>query len=308
MARNPNKIRMKRVASDYVLDIVSVTVIILIFVLTLYPFLNSLAISLNDSNDTMRGGITIYPREFTLRNYELIFTNQKIWSAYIVTIARTVIGTVGGVFLTGMLAFAVSRVNLVGRKVYTMLCLIPMYFGGGLMPTYFLILSLGLKNNFLVYIIPALVNLWNMILMRSYFQSLPEALEESALIDGANYITIFFKIYFPLSTPIVATIALYFGVQHWNDWFTANLYITDELLKPMQNILLQIVNEARFAEQMSAMTGVQVDMGNIMKNKATNVRSITMATMIITIIPVLIVYPFLQRYFVKGIMIGSVKG
>lgn len=308
MARNPNKIRMKRVASDYVLDIVSVTVIVLIFVLTLYPFLNSLAISLNDSNDTMRGGITIYPREFTLRNYELIFTNQKIWSAYIVTIARTVIGTVGGVFLTGMLAFAVSRVNLVGRKVYTMLCLIPMYFGGGLMPTYFLILSLGLKNNFLVYIIPALVNLWNMILMRSYFQSLPEALEESALIDGANYITIFFKIYFPLSTPIVATIALYFGVQHWNDWFTANLYITDELLKPMQNILLQIVNEARFAEQMSAMTGVQVDMGNIMKNKSTNVRSITMATMIITIIPVLIVYPFLQRYFVKGIMIGSVKG
>lgn len=299
---------MKRVASDYVLDIVSVTVIVLIFVLTLYPFLNSLAISLNDSNDTMRGGITIVPRDFTLRNYELIFTNQKIWSAYIVTIARTVIGTVGGVFITGMLAFAVSRVNLVGRKVYTMLCLIPMYFGGGLMPTYFLILSLGLKNNFLVYIIPALVNLWNMILMRSYFQSLPEALEESALIDGANYITIFFKIYFPLSTPIVATIALYFGVQHWNDWFTANLYITDELLKPMQNILLQIVNEARFAEQMSAMTGVQVDMGNIMKNKATNVRSITMATMIITIIPVLIVYPFLQRYFVKGIMIGSVKG
>lgn len=308
MARNPNKIRMKRVASDYVLDIVSVTVIVLIFVLTLYPFLNSLAISLNDSNDTMRGGITIVPRDFTLRNYELIFTNQKIWSAYIVTIARTVIGTVGGVFITGMLAFAVSRVNLVGRKVYTMLCLIPMYFGGGLMPTYFLILSLGLKNNFLVYIIPALVNLWNMILMRSYFQSLPEALEESALIDGANYITIFFKIYFPLSTPIVATIALYFGVQHWNDWFTANLYITDELLKPMQNILLQIVNEARFAEQMSAMTGVQVDMGNIMKNKSTNVRSITMATMIITIIPVLIVYPFLQRYFVKGIMIGSVKG
>ncbi|MGN0478262.1 MAG: carbohydrate ABC transporter permease, partial [Hominenteromicrobium sp.] len=164
MAKNPNKIRMKRVASDYVLDIVTVVVIILILVLTLYPFLNSLAISLNDSNDTMRGGITIFPRVFTLRNYELIFTNPKIWNAYIVTIARTVIGTVGGVFITGMLAFAVSRKNLVGRKVYTMLCLIPMYFGGGLMPTYFLILNLGLKNNFLVYIIPALVNLWNMIL------------------------------------------------------------------------------------------------------------------------------------------------
>ena len=183
-----------------------------------------------------------------------------------------------------------------------------MYFGGGLMPTYFLILSLGLKNNFLVYIIPALVNLWNMILMRSYFQSLPEALEESALIDGANYITIFFKIYFPLSTPIIATIALYFGVQHWNDWFQANLYITQDYLKPMQNVLLAIVNEAKFAEQMSSMTGgVTID-GNALKGKQTNVRSITMATMFVTIIPIIIVYPFLQRYFVKGIMIGSVKG
>ena len=194
MAKNPNKIRAKRVASDYVIDIIMIVTIVLVLVLTLYPFLNALAISLNDSNDTTLGGLTIYPRKFTWRNYELVFTNQKIWMAYFITIARTVIGTVGGVLITGMLAFAISRTNLVGKKVYAMLCLIPMYFGGGLMPTYFLILNLGLKNNFLVYIIPALVNLWNMILMRSYFQSLPEALEESALIDGANYITIFFKI------------------------------------------------------------------------------------------------------------------
>lgn len=308
MAKNPNKIRAKRVASDYVIDIIMIVTIVLVLVLTLYPFLNSLAISLNDSNDTTLGGLTIYPRKFTWRNYELVFTNEKIWMAYFITIARTVIGTVGGVLITGMLAFAISRTNLVGKKVYAMLCLIPMYFGGGLMPSYFLNLSLGLKNNFLVYIIPALVNLWNMILMRSYFQSLPEALEESALIDGANYITIFFKIYFPLSTPIIATIALYFGVQHWNDWFQANLYITQDYLKPMQNVLLAIVNEAKFAEQMSsAGMGVTID-GNALKGKQTNVRSITMATMFVTIIPIIIVYPFLQRYFVKGIMIGSVKG
>ena len=135
----------------------------------------------------------------------------------------------------------------------------------------------------------------------------PELLE-SALIDGANYITIFFKIYFPLSTPIIATIALYFGVQHWNDWFQANLYITQDYLKPMQNVLLGIVNEAKFAEQMaSAGMGVTID-ANMLKGKETNVRSITMATMFVTIIPIIIVYPFLQRYFVKGIMIGSVKG
>ena len=277
MAKNPNKIRAKRVASDYVIDIIMIVTIVLVLVLTLYPFLNSLAISLNDSNDTTLGGLTIYPRKFTWRNYELVFTNQKIWMAYFITIARTVIGTVGGVLITGMLAFAISRTNLVGKKVYAMLCLIPMY-------------------------------LWNMILMRSYFQSLPEALEESALIDGANYITIFFKIYFPLSTPIIATIALYFGVQHWNDWFQANLYITQDYLKPMQNVLLGIVNEAKFAEQMaSAGMGVTID-ANMLKGKETNVRSITMATMFVTIIPIIIVYPFLQRYFVKGIMIGSVKG
>ena len=137
MAKNPNKIRAKRVASDYVIDIIMIVTIVLVLVLTLYPFLNSLAISLNDSNDTTLGGLTIYPRKFTWRNYELVFTNQKIWMAYFITIARTVIGTVGGVLITGMLAFAISRTNLVGKKVYAMLCLIPMYFGGGLMPTYY---------------------------------------------------------------------------------------------------------------------------------------------------------------------------
>ena len=152
MAKNPNKIRAKRVASDYVIDIIMIVTIVLVLVLTLYPFLNSLAISLNDSNDTTLGGLTIYPRKVYVEKLRAVSQTED-WMAYFITIARTVIGTVGGVLITGMLAFAISRTNLVGKKVYAMLCLIPMYFGGGLMPTYFLILSLGLKNNFLVYII-----------------------------------------------------------------------------------------------------------------------------------------------------------
>ena len=311
MAKNPNKIVAKRVASDYVLDILFTVTIILVLITTLYPFLNSLAISLNDADDTLRGGITFYPRVFTLRNYEMVFTNPKIWKAYGITIARTVIGTVGGLLITGAMGFAMSRTGLVARRFYTIFCLIPMYIGGGLVPTYFVIKELGLIDNFWVYILPALVNLWNMILMRSNFAAQPEALEEPERIDGADYITIFFKIYWPISTPIIATIALYFGVQHWNSWYDASVYIYNQDLKPMQCVLMSIVNEAAFAERMAQASGGAADAGaiaNMAKGKSTNVRSITMCTMIVTIIPVLIVYPFLQRYFVKGIMVGSVKG
>ena len=189
-----------------------------------------------------------------------------------------------------------------------MLCLIPMYFAGGLIPSYFLIRTLGLTNTFWVYIIPNLVNVWNMILMRSYFQSVPEALEESARIDGANYLTIFWKIYWPVSTPIIATIALYFGVFHWNDWYTTFVYITDSDLKPMTSVLLSIINEASFAERMAAQGADAAVIGQAAQGKAVNVRSITMATMITSIVPIVAIYPFLQRYFIKGIMIGSIKG
>ena len=246
--------KAKMTASDYVIVIAMVVIMTVVFVTTLYPFLNALAISLNYADDTILGGITIYPRKFTIDNYKNIFGKETIWRAYGITFARTIVGTVGGLLVTGAMAFALSRKNLVGRRGYTMLCLIPMYFGGGLIPTYFLIKTLGLTNTFWVYIIPSLVNIWNMILMRSYFQSVPEALEESARIDGANYFTIFFKIFWPVSTPIIATIALYFGVYQWNDWYTTYVYVTDPNLKPMTSVLLSIINEASFAERMAART------------------------------------------------------
>lgn len=303
-----HKMVAKKSVGDYVVLTLMVVIMVVVFVATLYPFLNSLAISLNYADDTILGGITIFPRKFTLDNYKNIFNNPTIWRAYGITFARTIIGTVGGLLVTGSLSFALSRKNLVGRKLYTMLCLIPMYFSGGLIPSYFLIKTLGLTNNFLVYILPALMNVWNMILMRSYFQSVPEALEESARIDGANYFTIFFKIYWPVSTPIIATIALYFGVAQWNDWYTTYVYVTDENLRPMTSVLLTIINEASFAERMAAQ-GVDASViGQASAGRAVNVRSITMATMITSIVPIVAIYPFLQRYFIKGIMIGSIKG
>lgn len=302
-----HRMKEKKVVSDYVIIISMVVIMVVVFVTTLYPFLNSLAISFNHADDTILGGITVYPRVPTIANYKQIFTNPTIWKAYGITFARTIIGAAGGLVVTGAMAFGLSRKNLVFRKFYTFFCLIPMYFGGGLIPTYFLIQTLGLRNNFLVYIIPNLVNIWNMILMRSYFQSVPDALEESSRIDGANYITIFFKIYWPVSTPIIATIALYFGVYHWNDWFMPNIYITNTDLKPMTSVLLSIISEAAFAERMAA-AGAGAFVGDASKGKQTNVRSITMATMITSIVPIVAIYPFLQRYFLKGIMVGSIKG
>lgn len=300
------KMKTKKVFSDYVIIVLMVVIMVTVFITTLYPFLNSLAISLNNANDTSLGGITIFPRKPTLDNYKNILGKDTIWHAYFITFARTIVGTICGLLVTGSMSFALSRKGLAGRKVYTMLCLIPMYFGGGLIPSYFLIRTLGLMNTFWVYIIPAMVNIWNMILMRSYFQSVPDALEESARIDGANYFTVFFKIYWPVSTPIIATIALYFAVQHWNDWYSTFVYTTDPNLRPMTNVLLSIINEARFAEQMAALGAT--DVGNAMKGKQTNVRSVTMATMIVSILPIVVIYPFLQRFFIKGIMIGSIKG
>ncbi len=291
-------------------DILVVILMILVLLVTLYPFVNSLAISLNDADDTVRGGITFFPRVPTTRNYELVFTNDKIYTAYLVTIARTVIGTLGGLLLTSLFAFGMAHRNLKGRQFYTVLCIIPMYFGGGLVPFYFLLRSMGLMNSFWVYIIPNLVNIWNMILMRSYFQGIPSDLEESARIDGANYITVFFRIILPISTPIVATIALFVGVFHWNSWYDAAMYVTKQELKPMQSVLMNIINEAKFAEQLAqaANQGGGVDLSNVAKGKKVNVRSITMATMIVTVVPIILVYPFLQRYFIKGIMVGSLKG
>lgn len=307
-APKPHRMKSKKVASDYVVITLMCIIMVTVFVATLYPFLNALAISLNYADDTILGGITIYPRKFTIDNYKNIFGKETIWRAYGITFARTILGTVGGLLITGSMSFALSRKGLVGRRGYTMLCLIPMYFGGGLIPTYFLIKTLGLTNTFWVYIIPALVNIWNMILMRSYFQSVPEALEESARIDGANYFTIFFKIFWPVSTPIIATIALYFGVAQWNDWYTTFVYVQDPNLRPMTSVLLSIINEASFAERMAAMGTDASMIGQASQGKAVNVRSITMATMITSIVPIVAIYPFLQRYFLKGIMIGSIKG
>jgi len=299
----------KRNIGDRIVDAVIVAVMLFVIAAVLYPFLNALAISFNHAEDTALGGITLWPRRFAWESYRSVLTNPLIWNAYFITIMRTLIGTILALFCTGILAYGLAHGNLVGRKYYAIICLVPMYFGGGLVPTFLMIRGMGMLNTFAVYIVPSLIGLFNVILMRTFFQSLPESLEESAMLDGANYLTIFFKIIVPISTPIMATIALFVGVFHWNDWFVGVIYITDPSLRPMQNVLLSVINEARFAESIAALgDGAAAAAVGAGRGRPTNVRSITMATMFITIAPVVVVYPFLQRFFIKGIMIGSVKG
>lgn len=297
-----NRLKRKKFG---IADLIIYIVLILLAAVTLYPVLNSLAISLNDANDTARGGVGLWPRKFTIQNYVIITKNKLLYHAYLITILRTAIGASLSVLATGMLAYGLSKSELMGRKVYMGLCIITMYFSGGLIPSYLLIKSLHLTNNFLVYIIPNLISVWNMIIMITFFKGLPDSVEESAKIDGAGYFTIFLKIIIPVSAPIIATIGLFNAVFQWNSWFDASIYITKQNLKPVQSILISIISSSKFAEEISKAGAAATQLSRM---NMVNVRSVTMATMIVTIVPIIMIYPFLQKYFVKGIMIGSVKG
>ena len=286
-------------------DAIIYLLLIVIACATMYPFLNAVAISFNEANDTIRGGITIFPRRPTLANYYVIFSDDNLVFAYGISLARTVIGTITGVLFTALVAYGMSKRELVYGKLYMKIFIITMFVSGGLIPYYMLIRQMGLMNNFLVYIIPPMFSVWNMIIMRTYFRNVvPGALEESALIDGAGYYRIFFSIVLPVSTPIIATMVLFTGVFHWNSWFDAAIFVTNSRLRPAQNVLISVINANRFEEAMSAVGHAAFVLS---QTRVVNVRSVTMATMVSTILPIIMVYPFVQKYFVKGIMIGSLK-
>lgn len=280
-------------------------ILFIITFLTLFPFINTLAISFNKAYDTARGDLYFFPRVFTLENYKVIFSFPDLFSSVYVTIGRTVIGSFVSLFVTGMFAFGLSKSYLKGRKIYMALSIITMYFSGGLIPYYLVIRKLGLIDNFWVYVIPYAVGVFNMIIMRTYFRSIPEAMEESAKMDGAGLFTVFFRIIVPLSGPIIATMVLFNAVFQWNNWFDANIFINKAELKPLQSILVKIIASTRTDEAIQS-AGPAASI--LQAQKVVNIRSITAATMILTIVPIIMVYPFVQKYFVKGVMIGAVKG
>ncbi|AZP04527.1 carbohydrate ABC transporter permease [Jeotgalibaca ciconiae] len=287
--------------TDFILAIIMLVVI----VLTLYPFLNVLAVSLNDATDTARGGLHIFPREFTLKNYQEIFSsNNRLLIAFRNSVLRTLIGTLTATFSCAVLAYVLSRKNFVFRKQINIMLTMTMYVSGGLIPSYLLIRELGLINNFAVYIVPALISAFNVIVIRSFIEGLPDALEESAKIDGASEFTIFLKIIMPLCMPVLATVALFVAVGQWNSWFDTYLYArSNNNLTTLQYELMKIMDNA------NSLTAADVSGMNQNPNLTarTTPESIKMAITIIATVPILIVYPFLQKYFVSGLTLGAVK-
>ncbi len=286
-------------------DIANYIILFLLTIITVYPILNTAAISLNEGLDTMRGGITIFPRKFTLQNYAIIFKNKSILNSFGITVLRTLIGTATSLLATSLLAYGLSKKHLKWKKFYMGICVVSMYFSGGLIPSYLLIYNIGLINNFWVYIIPNMISVFNVIIVMTFFKQLPEALEESAKLDGAGQFLILFRIILPISMPMLATIALFNAVFQWNSWFDGYIYMTNDSLLPLQNILLRIINSNSMSETLSK-AGSASAMVN--KFKGVTVKSVNMATMMVSMIPIFMVYPFLQKYFVKGIMVGSIKG
>lgn len=282
-------------------DIMIGILMLVICFVSLYPVWYTVIISFNDSSDALRGGIYWWPRKFSLESYRTVFQDTTIIRAFMVTVLRTLIGTVTSVFFTAMVGYALSKKHIMGNKFYTILGTITMFFTGGLIPYFITLKNLGLYNNFLVYIIPSLFNFYNMIIFRSFFNELPAGLEESARLDGANDLMIFIRIVIPLSAPVIATIALFNGVGHWNDYFTGVLYINDAELQPIQTYLFRIIASASASKTVVAMpAGVTA--------QQVSSQSVRLATMVVTTFPIMCVYPFLQKYFVKGMLIGSIKG
>jgi putative aldouronate transport system permease protein len=275
---------------------------IFVVIVTLYPFLNILAKSLNDPIDTVKGGITVFPRVFTFDNYKVLFEKgSNLPHAFEISVLRTIIGAFLGTICCIMFAYPLSRDDFVFKKPFTTMLVITMYVSGGLIPGYLLIRALGLINNFWVYIIPGLINAFNVIVIRSYIDTIPISLQESARIDGANDITILFKIILPLCTPVLATIGLFIAVGQWNSWFDTYLYTRgNSNLSTLQFELMKVLD--------SAQTSSRVDIySESIRMARRNPEAIKMAITIVATVPILVVYPFLQRYFVTGITLGAVK-
>ncbi|WP_017688433.1 carbohydrate ABC transporter permease [Paenibacillus sp. PAMC 26794] len=305
--RKGNTSRLRNSSTgDRAFDTINIIFMVSLMIVTIYPFVNMIAVSFNNANDAIRGGIYLWPRVWTLDNYKYIFGESDIYHATLISALRTVIGTVVSVFCTAMLAYTVSRQEFVLRKFVTMFFVFTMYFSGGLIPGYLLIRDLGLIGSFWVYIIPGVIGVFNMIVIRSFIEGLPEGILESARIDGAGEFTTFIRVVLPLTIPAMATVSLFVAVGQWNSWFDVFLYnSSNKELSTLQYELMKILQTSTTSATSSASDAYQSAESNATAVTPTSIR----ATMtIIASVPILMVYPFLQKYFVQGMTIGGVKG
>ncbi|WP_040951421.1 carbohydrate ABC transporter permease [Gorillibacterium massiliense] len=295
-----------RTRSEWGSDLFIYFYLTIIGIVTSYPFWNILVLALNDAIDSLRGGVYIWPRDWTWLNFKTVLSIDTLSIAFRNSLLRTVIGVVLSLFATSMIAYTISRKDFILRVLFQRLIVITMYVSGGLIPYYFVIKGLGLRNTFLVYLLPMLLNAFYVIIMRSFIDGLPVSLMESAKIDGANDFTIYTRIVLPLIKPALATIALFVAVDQWNAWFDTFIFATKPNLTTMQFELVQILT--RSTAQVGNIENIRdkIDTGG--RGLTTTPESIRMAITIVATAPILAVYPFIQKYFVKGITLGAVKG
>ena len=298
--------KIKGARGERAFDVFNICFMLVLCFIMLYPFWYVLIYSFNEGRDAALGGIWFFPRKFTISNYSYVLGNPYITNAYFITISRTVLGAFIHLVITGFAAYALSKRELPGRKFIIYFYMIPMFIGGTLVSNYVVIAKLKLLNNFLMYIIPGAFGFFMMIIIRTFFEQLPEALEESAYIDGAGYITIFFRITLPLSGPIVATTVFFSAVGHWLDFYTSLIYVTKPSLQTLQFILYKIVIANETAEMMKQLSTTTM-LENIGSQTPITTQVLKMTTLVVVTFPLLFVYPFFQKYFIKGVLIGAVK-
>lgn len=289
---------MQESRSYKVFKVFNVTFLLFIVFITLYPFLNVVAQSFSSEAYINSGKVSLFPRGFNVDTYKTISKDNMFWLNYKNTILYTVVGTLISMFMTTIFAYALSKKRLMGRKFLTMFAVFTMFFSGGLIPNYVLINSLGFNNTMWALVVPGAISIYNMLIMKSFFENMPEELEEAAAIDGLNTYGILLRIILPLSKAVMATMVLFYAVGHWNSWFPAFLYLDKKELFPVTIYLRNMIAGATSGAAAGATSA------DNLTQIAANIKSVTM---VLTILPILTIYPFVQRYFVTGIMLGSVK-
>jgi len=296
--RNPNKIR----EGSVVVDIILFAIALIICIITLYPFYFVIIMSISSPQEVAAMNVFWYPKGFNLGSYELIVKDARMWWAYSNTLIYVSVGTLLNCLMAVLGAYPLTVRNLKGRKWVVAYLLIPMYFGGGLIPSYLLVNKLGLYNTMLAVMIPGMVSIWNIILVRTFFTTIPDGLKESAFIDGASHLQLLFKIIIPISKPILAVIAIYSIVGIWNSWFDALVYLPNEKLHPLQMYLYRVVVQQSVDLKMLSLD----DAKNAVATMLSNIQ-LKYAIIVFTTLPVIFTYPFFQKYFIKGALLGSLK-
>ena len=283
-----------------VFDIVLIVAFSLTALIMIYPVWYVIACSFNEGSDYIAGGIYLFPRKPTAYNYLVVFSNAKLWRAYLVTASRTVLGTLIALSFTTIVSYAMSRKELPFKKAFYLINIFTMYFSGGLIPFFLVIKLLGLYDTYWLYLIPCMYSVYHMIVLSSYFVSLPEELREAAILDGAGEFRILSTVVVPLSTPVLTTVGMWIAIGHWNSFFDSMVYTQSESLTTLQHYLMKLINSTN------------LDLGSITlpekvaESMTTEV--ITFASIVVSILPIMLVFPFLSKYFEKGIMVGAVKG